>query len=59
MNRSVLSAVLGIAAIAWYSYGHQLTDEEIEDEARRQVEEREKAGGKIGVWRNRVRLGKK
>ena len=59
VNRSVLTAVLGMIAVAWYSYGHQLSDEEVEEETRRRVVEREAKGGKIGVWRSRVGLGKK
>ena len=56
---SVLTAVLGVVAVTWYSYGHQLSDEEVEEETRRRVADREAKGGKIGVWRHRVGLGKK
>jgi iron transport multicopper oxidase len=44
---SVLSALLGMAAVVWYSMG-ALEDHEIEDEARRKFEAKQARGGKFG-----------
>jgi hypothetical protein len=38
LDRCVLSAVLGIAAVVWYSLGGHISEEEMEHEARVRME---------------------
>jgi hypothetical protein len=38
-----LTAVLGIAAVAWYSRGRRISEEEIEHEIKAGIEAKEKA----------------
>ncbi|KZS97466.1 Fet3 protein [Sistotremastrum niveocremeum HHB9708] len=45
----VLTAVLGMASVIWYALGGNISDEEMEHEARQQVYEKERRGGKFGV----------
>nr|AHD24915.1 putative laccase 2 [Flammulina velutipes] len=49
----VLSAVLGMIAVVWYSMGGNLTEEEIEHEVRQQVEEKGKKGKFFGLLQKR------
>ena len=45
----MLTAVLGMASVIWYALGGNISDEEMEHEARQQVYEKERKGGKFGV----------
>ena len=48
-----------MAAVVWYAYGGTLSDEEIEEEVQRRVDERERTGGKWGKAKNLIGMGKK
>ena len=56
MFACVLSAVLGMLGIAWYSLGDRLEDDEVEKEARRNIERKEKNRERM---LNVIGLGKK
>lgn len=48
-DRCVLTAVLGMLAVTWYSLGGHITDEEIERETREAIAEKEKRGKFFGL----------
>lgn len=47
----VLTAVVGMASVAWYALGERFSDEEVEEETRRRQEAKEKRGRFWGVGR--------
>ncbi|PPQ74774.1 hypothetical protein CVT24_003198 [Panaeolus cyanescens] len=49
MAGCVLSAVLGMAAVVWYSTGTRISDEEIEREVRERIAAKEKRGRLFGL----------
>ncbi len=49
--RCVLTALLGMLSVVWYSMGGGLTDEEIEHEVREQISAKEKKGRLFGLLR--------
>lgn len=48
-SRCVLTAVLGMFAVAWYSLGGHISDAEIEHEVREAIAEKEKRGKFFGL----------
>ncbi|KAF8989844.1 Fet3 protein, partial [Hymenopellis radicata] len=51
MAGCVLTAVLGMLTVVWYSMGGSMTDEEIEHEVREQIDAKEKKGRLFGLLR--------
>ncbi|ETW75786.1 Fet3 ferroxidase [Heterobasidion irregulare TC 32-1] len=53
MAGCVLAAVLGMASVVWYARGEQLSEEEVEEETRRKVEEKRRRGRFWGLGKKR------
>jgi iron transport multicopper oxidase len=45
----VLTAFIGIMTVMWYSMGGSITEEEMEEEARQRIEEKERKGKFFGL----------
>jgi iron transport multicopper oxidase len=45
----VLTAVIGIGTVMWYAMGGSITEEEMEEEARQRIEEKERKGKFFGL----------
>lgn len=48
-SRCVLTAFIGIMTVMWYSMGGSITEEEMEEEARQRIEEKERKGKFFGL----------
>ena len=53
MAGCVLAAVLGMASVVWYARGEQLSEEEVEEETRRKVDEKKRRGRFWGLGKKR------
>ncbi|EGO03467.1 Fet3 ferroxidase [Serpula lacrymans var. lacrymans S7.3] len=53
MAGCVLTAVLGMITVTWYSFGGSITDEEMEEEVRIKIAEKEKKRGIFGRFRRK------
>ena len=49
LRRCVLTAVLGMLSVVWYSLGGQVTEEEMEREVHEQILAKEKRGKLFGL----------
>ncbi|KIK41685.1 multicopper oxidase [Suillus luteus UH-Slu-Lm8-n1] len=49
MAGCVLTAVIGIVTVMWYAMGGSITEEEMEEEARKRIEEKERKGKFFGL----------
>ena len=52
MAGCVLTAVIGMMTVTWYTLGGHISDAEMEEEVRRQIEAKEKRGRFFGVFRS-------
>ena len=55
LRRCVLTAVLGMLSVVWYSLGGQVTEEEMEREVHEQILAKEKRGKLFGLIRPKNR----
>ena len=51
MAGCVLTAVIGMCTVTWYMFGGHITDEEIEEEVRQHIEEKERRGKFFGLFK--------
>ena len=51
MAGCVLTAVIGMATVTWYTLGGHISDEEMEEEVRRKIEAKEKRGKFYGIFK--------
>ncbi|EEB96613.1 hypothetical protein MPER_04225, partial [Moniliophthora perniciosa FA553] len=56
MTGCVLAAVIGMATIAWYSFGGGITDEEYEHEAKMQMDEKSAGLSILGNWVSKISI---
>ena len=50
----VLTAVIGMLTVTWYSLGGHISEEEMEQEVRREVEEKAKRGKFFGLFKTKT-----
>ena len=55
LRRCVLTAVLGMLSVVWYSLGGQVTEEEMEREVHEQILAKEKRGKLFGLIKPKSR----
>lgn len=54
MTGCVLTAVIGIVTVMWYAMGGSITEEEMEEEARQRIEEKERKGKFFGLIKKKT-----
>ncbi|KAF7793037.1 hypothetical protein EIP86_004142 [Pleurotus ostreatoroseus] len=54
MAGSVLTAVFGMMTVTWYTLGGHISDEDMEEEVRKEIEAKEKRGKFFGVFRTKA-----
>jgi iron transport multicopper oxidase len=52
--RCVLTVVIGIVTVIWYATGSSITEEEMEEDARRRIDDKERRGKFFGLFKRKA-----